>query len=1264
MARKNILYVFVMLQLLISFANAAVGECQPQPKLSVSPQWRNLKGIDIVPCPKKITVYDRSIPIDGKLAILIGKSASEKTKTAAADLQRIIRDKTSVNIPIIDDTETVGRKNLIIMGTSGELPQVQRGCKSAGISWKGVEEQGYAIFSDGDSNSLILAGKDEQGVYWAAMTLTYLIKDKKIRVARIVDWPDFKHRISDILKTPLRLLLQAKSEVRKKAAWQAVKAGIAEAARLKVNYVRSISPRFRGKPYYDYPVGFRARLLKEVGEYANDRGIKLLVNLQTVVGIKGDEKQFPELNHCLKFAQFYVSWSNDKLIDRNCEKITKMARIIGPQHYFFHSPDMPYMGWNRRSESDRKRWGNDRVAAETYLMNKIYAAMKKGCKNAEMSYVSSPYFIGYASDSPQYTELLKITKQLSSGLPEDISIIWREGSLESVEKLRQITKNRPEFYYIENSSMHKNRLLGGTARTAETFYFSNKDYFFPANAYSIFRMLKPEIYVVAEYAWNTRAPGAAFIHQNNNKSTNRYKRMTVDGIPWGEWMTVYDLDGPLRKELIPRACRLFFGEKVGDALALAYSVGGSINDNALGGWPTTPYDHRFKNSTVFAERLARATKEMAKLYGKPELFNAGTYPIYEIAFKYVYIYQYIEQVNAYLMRLSWIAETGKDEKLVPSLFADALASIKLAKKAIAAGYEKYHLDKIHYKAIYGARVGGLHNVYKKIDNLENAIKFKVKQIKMFGAGELPKNKKVTIGITSPPAAFKLDGKINEWDMASANVLDRSFYNRKLGQQGLSGPKDVITYWDAAWDKKYLYVAALVFDDKLSFPNDGTLFKNDAVELWVNDQQFIFSFKPDGKADVEPYGSYDKQKVKFAATVLKDGNKLHPEMQCWAIEIKIPIDCLRTKPETGNSFDLALGVDDVDPGEKPTQLVFPKTYKYRDTKTFAHVVLQPKAELTTKLISSKIQDVAKADGTYTCVNLELAFDSKKKTVGVSTELLIYCKDGIKRFEVDVPETLDGDWKKTMEVVTDDLYPDSGIDLVVRAPGYFRKFELRKGEYRDSGRGFIAGGDQTATGRDKPAKTGDVSLWTAAFDGGALDLHCANGNVIKPKSKTGCAIVDSRKGKAVKISGKGSLIYKLPKIEPINKGMLEFWLKPEYASNDGSVRVFINIVMSNGRIRFFKNHSYSYMFLISSAGKIYTVYVKPVKVKTDCWNYIALRWNSEKKSMTLNVNGVETTKNTVGFKFSRPFQSMVIGNVKQNGDQCCDSIIDELKIQKRR
>ena len=1240
----------------------------PELKTSAGPQWENLKNSDIIPSPKQIKIDDSSIPINDLLAICIGKSPSERIKTAALDLQQFIKEKNNVQIPIIMDEDP--QKNLIIIGTISDNPQIKSYCETAKIDVAALGMQGYAIFPQSNEKltNLVLAGKDDQGAYWAAMTLTYLVKNNAICVAKIIDWPDFKNRLCENLMRHTRMLYQYQSkgqETQEKAAWKDVENAVREAARLKYNYISCNNVTY-DPPLHDFPLDHRAQLLRRLGEYVNKRGIKLHVILNVSMGIKGEEAKFPQLKDCFSWLHFYTTWSDDLLINRACQKITKAVEIIGPQHYYIHSPDIPYL-WNKLPENDRKRWGDDAASAQAYVVNKFYSALKQGNSEAEMSYVPAPYVLGIKETDPYYQRTLSVFAGLSQKLPNDISLCVRETSTESAQQLEKVTSNSPKLWYIETASLHRNRLVSGTSRIAKSYYFENndRDFFFGGFNTSYYSVHKVQLGITAEYAWNTQAPGNLLVTQKDGK-------MAVEGMAYPEWQLLHDLDGPVRDLLLPRACRQYFGEKTGNILALAYSVGGIYNMESLGGPPTMPFDKRWKRSTELAEDLSRASAKMSTLWGQPNIFNPGTYEVYQAVFKYPFVFQYLEKINSYLMQLSWIADTGKDEDKVTGIAAECRAWIKKAKEEIRAGYETYHLDKVPFSALYGATLGDLKDVNEKIDSLEQAVNSKVGQLKMFGAGNMGKLL-TTIGIPSVNNKIVVDGQLDDWDMTTANILDQNFYTKKVGKHGLSGPKDIIAYWSTAWDPSFLYISVLLFDDHLSFSNDVQLWKNDAVELWINDQQFIFSICPDGKAAVESYGSYDKNKIAFATQVGEKPNPLHPDMKYWTLEVKIPMECLKTNAEVGNSFHMAVGVDDVDPDEKNSQLFFPDTYQHLSMvigaspeKNFAHVYFQKKAEIDVTLHGCKVEDLAKADGTYTCVALQIALNVKEKTSGISAELQVSGKEGICRIKIPVPDVLEGEWKTIapLQVDTGDFFDATcGIDFILRAPGFYKKITIRDGQFPPASLGYVLRDTKVADNSlvAKPIGENEL-LYELSFDDGTFDLVSGKCSNIVPQKTAGCEIVEGRKGKAVKIGDTGVLIYNL-EFPLIEKGLVEFWLKPEYDKNDKNTRTFIVLPYKTdmGCLRFFKNVSYSYMQTFSIERKATKVYFDIHNVNVGRWNYISMQWDSRKNTMELNINGILKTATNAGVGNSQPFKSLVVGNISAGG-QGCKSIIDELKIWK--
>jgi len=635
--------------------------------------------------------------------------------------------------------------------------------------------------------------------------------------------------------------------------------------------------------------------------------------------------------------------------------------------------------------------------------------------------------------------------------------------MESAQRIRQAAANRAMAYYIQNSSFHRNRLVGATARTAKSFLFENNDgdfYYDNCNT-STHPIHGVQLGILAEYSWNTQAPGNQFLSQSDGV-------MSVNGIPWGEWERTNDLDGPVGEILVPRTCRLYFGPEVGDALALAYAAGGTYNMDALGGPATVPPDRRARNSATVAEQLSRASVALSTLWGRPNVFNARSYGTYQSVFKYAFVFQHLERIHSCLMQLSWIAETGKDAEKVDGIAKECRTWIGTAREDIRGGYDRYDLAKVPFAAIYSASLGDLKDVYGKIDRLEDDLECKMKQIETFGAGNMAAML-TTVGIPPGERPVIIDGKLDEWDMTIADILDHSYYNRKVGTQGISGTKDVIAYWAPAWDSAGLTIAVQIFDDNLSFAS-GVLYQNDAIELWIDKDQFVFSLDRDGIPAVESYGSYNKAKIQYAARVGDKPDPLHPDMKYWTAEIKVPIECLKTSAAVGNGFHMAIGVDDVDSGEKASQLFFPETYRHlamtvgaTAEKNFARALFQKKADIGVALVAGKVHDDAKADGMHTCIDVQFSLKTTEKVSGVSGELRIWGKDGIHRRAVIAPVVLEGEWKNAApeRVDTGEYFePTCGIDLIVRAPGFQKSVTIRDGKARSGSLGYVL---RSASGR---------------------------------------------------------------------------------------------------------------------------------------------------------------------------------------------------------
>jgi hypothetical protein len=176
-----------------------------------------------------------------------------------------------------------------------------------------------------------------------------------------------------------------------------------------------------------------------------------------------------------------------------------------------------------------------------------------------------------------------------------------------------------------------------------------------------------------------------------------------------------------------------------------------------------------------------------------------------------------------------------------------------------------------------------------------------------------------------------------------------------------------------------------------------------------------------------------------------------------------MECIQNGSSQSNMFYFAIGVNDVDSGAADRSLYFPKSYAHLSmvegsscSKNFARAILQEPADLSARLLSSSVKNMAKQDGTYTCIDLRMALESKEMIHGITAEIVLYEKGGIHRFPVEVPSSLKGKWMGTSlpQIDTGRLYEsDIGVDLIIRAPGYYKRFMLQDGAYRGEPLNYI-------------------------------------------------------------------------------------------------------------------------------------------------------------------------------------------------------------------
>lgn len=505
----------------------------PEPRIAAS--WRELDAHDlaIVPAPKRILLTRESFPIDDTWTIV---AAVPGVAPGVAEFNRRI-------------TELGGRAvheagnapgNAIVVGTfdtlQAYLPRIGNPPRPP--------RQGYVIrFARHDGKALaVVAGSDVDGARYGCITLSMLLQPgPTLPEASVDDWPDYKYRMGFNVR---------------RAELARVRPAIDQAFRAKLNLV------WGGGVYSTLEKMLAsAEQRREVYEYAAERGIRVVIGNYFDVG----PAPYPEdmAGHSVQCYPYKpeqglighrgraFTWSRDDLIDAKGDLVARFIRETGADVFYLHSMDTGHRdnpeNWTHRTPMDRERWGNDRARADANLMGRIYAKMREASPDAMLFAVAYPYGASYL----QYPDIRAWLATLSDMLPEDIYFCVREDTRENMVKWKESNRHGRFVYHAPYpSSMRLMFQTGG--RYARTFYFDDRDvYWFLPSSDSLHW---PHVWVAAEYAWNTKAPGWGWMPPDRGR------------------MPVVDASPPeVDKVLLGCIARVIFGPAAAEAMRKVYA---------------------------------------------------------------------------------------------------------------------------------------------------------------------------------------------------------------------------------------------------------------------------------------------------------------------------------------------------------------------------------------------------------------------------------------------------------------------------------------------------------------------------------------------------------------------------------------------------------------------------------------------------------------------------------------------------------------------
>jgi hypothetical protein len=508
------------------------------PEAGVQASWNEIErlGLNLVPAPKQFAASGEPVALDQNWRVILRHAA------AVPGLEELDRQMTSQGLPPLPRADEAGEGSCIIAGTFAELAAVLPRIGNP----EQPKRQGYIIdsYEDGGKTVVLVIGSDTDGVRYGLVTLSQLLlPGGKLVRAKIADWPDYKWRMGFTLHS---------------YEPAAAKAVLDEVFHAKLNMVwgQGFYQRFE-----DMLKNAEAR--REITAYAAARGIRIVIgNWFDVAAAPYPADMQGYSKHCYPYKTEEgmmghrgraFTWSNDEYLQNQANNIRQFMRETGTDTFFFHVMDCGGRdnpeNWKNRTAMDRERWGDDRASADAHLILNHYNAMKAENPEAMLFAVAYPYGAKYLA----FPEVRAWMEKLTSLLPEDIFLCIRENNREGMEIWKNSNRQGRHIYHEAHPwSLRPAYCPGG--RYARTFFFDDRDiYWYQLDA----GPCGVTVWTAAEYAWNTKAPGWAWMPEPSEARR----------IPVAEAMPP-----AIREQLLPRICGKLFGAAAAADMATAFAA--------------------------------------------------------------------------------------------------------------------------------------------------------------------------------------------------------------------------------------------------------------------------------------------------------------------------------------------------------------------------------------------------------------------------------------------------------------------------------------------------------------------------------------------------------------------------------------------------------------------------------------------------------------------------------------------------------------------
>ncbi|MEW5804549.1 MAG: glycoside hydrolase family 20 zincin-like fold domain-containing protein [bacterium] len=490
-------------------------------------------GLSVIPMPKKVTALSGSIPVTGNTTFVIENKLNKKYQIGIEEINAKLTSLGGAALPVKVSTtiNEIDSNSIIIGNLKSALLQGILRLHNLKIDEPG--EQGYIIkfITHQDKELILIGGGDDQGALYGCITLCALINkiSDSIHIIKYDIWdkPDFKYRAADGL---ISCLNQAKEIIH-------------FALHNKINIIWS------GYEYSNDVITSDKERFKDINNYAWERGIRIIYNGSWNIGRapvpEGANQYYYPYAGMIGHMGMLFCWSNDELLEKKGDALHDFIQNTGAKAIYLHSIDSggasdPEL-WSKRCDGCRKRFGEERAQADAHVINTFYDKIKKASQDALLIVVAYPYLAEYTGSNRQES-IVHWLEKLTQLIPGDVFLCVREDTADNISHWCQTIK-QPSFIYhaSEPGDWEMRRPYITSFRFAKTFYVEGKDNLYWNTAYGITSRI--QFMGIAEYSWNTQAPGSEYITGFGNPPL---------------WQKVTNNPEEITRDFLPRACKILF----------------------------------------------------------------------------------------------------------------------------------------------------------------------------------------------------------------------------------------------------------------------------------------------------------------------------------------------------------------------------------------------------------------------------------------------------------------------------------------------------------------------------------------------------------------------------------------------------------------------------------------------------------------------------------------------------------------------------------